>query len=136
MRGAPCWCWTTWKPFSNRARPWYATGPGTKATANLTRLAESTHQSCLLLTSREQPLQADDVAVRMLRLEGVDVEAGRTLLSSKKLVGDAGAWRTLVERYSGNPLALRVVGETIGVVFAGDVAAFLKQDVAVFGGIR
>jgi hypothetical protein len=41
-----------------------------------------------------------------------------------------------VERYAGNPLALQVVGETIGAVFGGDLRTFLAQDVAVFGGIR
>jgi hypothetical protein len=64
------------------------------------------------------------------------VDEGRALLAHRHLVGDDAAWRALVERYAGNPLALRVVGETIGVVFGGDIAAFLAQDVAVFGEIR
>ena len=38
------------------------------------------------------------------------------------------AWEALVARYGGNPLALRVVGETIDVVFGGDIAAFLAQE--------
>jgi WD domain, G-beta repeat len=104
--------------------------------AVLARLAESTHQSCLLLTSREQPLQADDATVRSLRLEGLGVDAGRLLLGGRGLASDTAAWQALVDRYGGNPLALSIVGETIGVVFRGDTAAFLAQDVAVFGGIR
>jgi hypothetical protein len=51
-------------------------------------------------------------------------------------VGDEAAWRALVERYGGNPLALHVVGETISSVFDGEIAAFLAQEIAVFGGIR
>ncbi len=102
----------------------------------LRHLAESAHQGCLLLTSREQPLRADDVGVRALRLEGLGVDAGRALLGSRGLAGDTAAWQALVARYRGNPLALRVVGETIGGVFGGDIAVFLAQDVAVFGGIR
>jgi len=102
----------------------------------LQRLAEGAHQGCLLLTSREQPLPADEAAVRALRLEGLGVDAGRALLSGRALRGDAASWQTLVARYGGNPLALRVVGETIGMVFGGDIAAFLAQDVAAFGGIR
>ena len=46
------------------------------------------------------------------------------------------AWEALMAHYGGNPLALSVVGETIGAVFGGDIAAFLAQDAAVFGGIR
>jgi hypothetical protein len=100
------------------------------------RLGASDHQGCLLLTSREQPMRADDATVRALRLEGLSVDESRALLGSRDLTGDAAAWRTLVERYAGNPLVLKVVGETIGVVFDRDIAAFLAQDVAVFGGIR
>jgi hypothetical protein len=102
----------------------------------LRRLGASDHQGCLLLTSREQPLRGDDAAVRSLRLEGLSVDEGRALLGSRALAGDDAAWRALVERYGGNPLALRVVGETIGAIFGADIAAFLAQDVAVFGDIR
>ena len=106
----------------------------------LRRLAESAHQGCLLLTSREQPTPggnpADGAAVRVLHLPGLGVEEGRALLGRRDLAGDAAAWRALVERYAGNPLALSIVAETIGGVFGGDIAAFLAQDTAVFGGIR
>ncbi len=102
----------------------------------LARLAESAHAGCLLLTSREQPLGADEGAVRALHLGGLGVEEGRALLSSRHLSGDEAAWLGLVERYGGNPLALRAVGETITMVFGGEIAAFLVQETAVFGGIR
>jgi hypothetical protein len=43
----------------------------------------------------------------------------------------------LVARYGGNGLALKLVGDTIRQVFAGDVAAFLEETHScVFGGIR
>lgn len=100
------------------------------------RLAESAHQGCLLLTSREQPVRADDTAVRALHLEGLGVAAGRLLLGTRDSVGDPVAWWALVERYAGNPLALSIVGETIAMVFGGDIAVFLAQGMAVYGGIR
>jgi len=65
----------------------------------LARLGASAHQGSLLLTSREQPLRADDAAVRALRLEGLGVEEGQALLEHRDLTGDAAAWRALVERY-------------------------------------
>jgi hypothetical protein len=47
------------------------------------------------------------------------------------------AWANLVARYGGNGLALKLVGDTIRQVFAGDVAAFLEETHScVFGGIR
>jgi len=102
----------------------------------LRRLAEGMHAGSLLLTSREQPLPTDNAAVRALHLEGLGVDAGQALLGSRGLAGDAAAWQALVARYGGNPLALRVVAETVGAVFGGDLAAFLAQDTIVFGGIR
>jgi hypothetical protein len=102
----------------------------------LRRLGESAHQGCLLVTSREQPLRADQTAVRALRLRGLGVDAVRALLGQRDLAGDDAAWGVLVARYAGNPLALQVAGETVGTVFGGDIAAFLAQDVAVFGDIR
>src|SRR6266545_3113317 len=104
--------------------------------AVLQQLAESAHPGCLVLTSREQPLRADARAVRVLRLEGLGVAEARALLGHRALLGDDAAWRALVERYAGNPLALQVVGETISVVFGGEIAAFLGQETAVVGGIR
>jgi hypothetical protein len=64
------------------------------------------------------------------------VGEGRALLGHWDLAGDDAAWQALVTRYAGNPLALRVVGKTAATVFNGDIAAFLAQDVAVFGDIR
>jgi hypothetical protein len=62
------------------------------------------------------------------------------LVSEKKLKADGQAWLTLVDRYDGNGLALKIVGETILQVYDGDVAAFLADASArygtVFGGIR
>jgi WD40 repeat protein/DNA-binding XRE family transcriptional regulator len=98
-------------------------------------LSENAHRGCLLLTSREQPLRANETAVRALRLDGLAVEDSRALLTSRMLAGDEATWGALVGRYAGNPLALRVVGETIEAVFDGDIAAFLAQDTAVFGDI-
>ena len=107
----------------------------------LRRVGESMHQGCLLVTGREAPselvpLAGDRAPVRTLRLGGLTPADGRALLREQALTGDDAAWEALITHYSGNPLALRVVGETIGVVFGGDIAAFLGQEAVVFGGIR
>ena len=105
-------------------------------------LAESDHQSCLLLTSREAPPELAHVGerprVQALELGGLDVAEAQSLLSDKRLVGDATAWTSLVARYGGNSLALKVVGDTIHQVFGGEIATFMDQAVAgtIFGGIR
>lgn len=109
--------------------------------ALLRLVAETAHGSCLLLTSREEPVELAPLeggygAVRALRLGPLDEAAGRAVLADRALVGVASAWAELVERYGGNPLALRIVGETIREVFGGDIGAFLTHGQAVFGGVR
>jgi WD40 repeat protein/transcriptional regulator with XRE-family HTH domain len=109
------------------------------------RLGESPHQSCLLLTSREAPiglgvLAGESGAVRTLALGGFGVEDGRSLLRDKYLEGDEASWQVLIERYGGNGLALKMIGETIRELFGGEIGAYL-DDVpaaqgAMIGGVR
>jgi WD40 repeat protein/DNA-binding SARP family transcriptional activator len=105
------------------------------------RLGEAKHQSCLLLTSRERPrefarLEGDTALVRSLQLAGLNAEAGQEILKARGLIGPAEAGAILVERYSGNPLALKLVAETIHELFEGDITAFLTEETLVFDDIR
>src|SRR6266496_4395169 len=80
------------------------------------RLAESAHQSCVLVTSREKPKEIEPLEgvrspVRTLRLGGVDEQAAQELLSDKGLSGTSLAWQGLVSSYAGNPLALKIVAQ-------------------------
>src|SRR6266702_2426524 len=105
------------------------------------RLAESAHQSCVLLTSRERPreieaLEGTRSPVRSLRLEGVDEQTARVLLSDKGLDGTPAAWQCLVASYAGNPLALKIVAQAITDLFDGDLDRFLQEGELIFNGIR
>ena len=42
----------------------------------------------------------------------------------------------LIEAYAGNPLALKIVAQTIVELFGGEIAPFLEQGEVVFGGVR
>src|SRR5438105_1143295 len=104
-------------------------------------LAESEHQSCLLITSPEAPAELTEldgrVSVRKLAVSGLTVVDAQALLSERHLRGGEREWTSLVERYGGNVLALKVVAESVLQVFGGEVAAFLKQvDCGSLGGIR
>ena len=91
-------------------------------------LGEASHRSCLLLTSREAPPELTLVSgARQLELHGLGMAEARALPAEKQLLGDAKAWSSLVDRYGGNGLALKIVGETIRQVYAGEVAAFLED---------
>src|SRR2546430_1331484 len=115
--------------------------PGYEGYARLLRrLAETAHQSCLLLTSREKPaalrsLEGSRTPVRSLRLLGLEATACEQLLAEHELVGSPQERARLVERYEGNPLALNIVAETITDLFGGAIGQFLAQDTLVFGSI-
>jgi hypothetical protein len=108
------------------------------------RLASSDHQSCLLLTSREQPYALlrsgrqtqTSGRVQVLSLTGLDQQAGQLLLQNNGLHASAAETAQLVENYSGNPLALQIVAATIADFFGGDVAAFQQEEGQIFDGMR
>jgi WD40 repeat protein/tRNA A-37 threonylcarbamoyl transferase component Bud32 len=107
----------------------------------LQRVGESRHQSCLVLTSREKhrdfaALEGKTSPVRTLQLASLDVEAGQAILQDKELEGPDEVWPNLIDRYSGNPLALKLVAETVRELFFGEIAAFLEEEAAIFGGVR
>jgi WD40 repeat protein len=106
----------------------------------LQRVAETGHQSCLLLTSREKPaelrlLEGRHTSARSLRLAGLDVAACKQLLEEKDVVGTSVEQESLIQVYGGNPLALKIVAETIVDIFGGEIGPFLAGETAVFGSI-
>ena len=99
--------------------------PGFEAYGRLLRqVAQTAHQSCLLLTSREKPaelraLEGSRTPVRALRLAGLEAAACEYLLTEHEVMGSPEERARLVQAYSGNPLALRIVAETIADLFGG-----------------
>ncbi|GHO51263.1 helix-turn-helix domain-containing protein [Ktedonospora formicarum] len=107
----------------------------------LRRVAETEHQSCLLLTSREKPselvpLEGNRSAVRALRLARLEAKACYQLLVEKGVAGSTSEQMRLIEAYAGNPLALKIVARTIVELFEGQIVPFLEQGEVVFGGVR
>jgi WD40 repeat protein/DNA-binding XRE family transcriptional regulator len=107
----------------------------------LRRVGESRHGGCVLVTTREKPRELSRLEwplapTRSLRLGGLDLGAGRALLEDAGLHDKHALAHELVERYGGNALALRIVADTVGELFGGEIAAFLRQTGAVYGDIR
>jgi len=108
--------------------------------ALLRRVAETEHSSCLLLTSREKPAglraaEGKNSPVRSLRLSGLDTAACELLLAEKDMVGTSQDQEQLVKMYGGNPLALKIVAETIADLFGGEISQFLSGGAVIFGNI-
>ena len=107
----------------------------------LQAIGEARHQSCVLVTSRESPPECSTLqggAVRTFHLGGLGVAESQVLLAGKRLTGSTVEWASLVDRFGGNGLALKVVGESIRELFGGELGAFLDEvgSDTVFGGIR
>jgi transcriptional regulator with XRE-family HTH domain len=69
----------------------------------LRRVGEATHQSCLVLTSREKPkevalLEGQALPVRSLPLSGLKVAEGQEILKLKGLSAAEDEWKVIIER--------------------------------------
>jgi WD40 repeat protein len=99
----------------------------------LSRLAQSRHQSCVLLTSREKPkefnlLEGENYPVKSLALAGIDDRAGAEIARQRGVsVAAQNEWQQLIEHYAGNPLAIKMVSAAIVDLFGGNVSNFLTQ---------
>ncbi|MBW4458356.1 MAG: NACHT domain-containing protein [Nostoc indistinguendum CM1-VF10] len=108
----------------------------------LRQVGEVTHQSCLVLTSREKPeeitaQEGEMLPVRSFQLVGLKETEGQQLLAAKGLaVRDGIEGTELVKYYSGNPLALKIAATSIRELFLDNITAFLTQGTAVFNEIR
>jgi NB-ARC domain len=107
----------------------------------LQQLGIGQHHSTVLLTSREIPAEiaiheGDRAAVRLLRLESLSSEVGRTILATKGLVLQPEQVQELIERCQGNPLALEIVATLLKDLFGSDIAATLAQETLLFKDIQ
>ena len=105
------------------------------------QVGETHHQSCLVLTSREKPkevarLEGRTSPMRSLQLLGLERAEGQEILKDEGLFGSEAVEGTLINLYSGNPLALKLVSEPIRELFGGDIAGFLREEEAVVGDIQ
>jgi len=106
---------------------------------NLLRyIGETSHQSCLLITSREKPkdirlLEGDTKSVRSLALSGLHVSDGKKLFESLgSFNGSDEEWQKIIEFYEGNPLALELAAKSISTVYFGYLSEFLLDGKPIF----
>ena len=101
------------------------------------RVAEESHRSCLVLTSREKPtgitqFEGEQLSICTIPLEGLDDRAAKQL--TKGLLYEfEGELSNLIEGYKGNPLALKIVSSYIQEYFNNSISLFLKEKNFVIG---
>ena len=110
-----------------------------------TRIGESLHQSCLLITSREKPKEITLLeaisAVSSLQLIGLDISAGQNILAKYgSLSGSENEWKVVIQAYAGNPQALKFVAKMIEASLNGNISTFvvnyLNEGQVIFNNIR
>jgi WD40 repeat protein/transcriptional regulator with XRE-family HTH domain len=111
----------------------------------LRTIGETSHLSCLVLTSREKPremalMEGEQALVRSLNLGGLSADDGRAIFRQKgAFTGSEAEWETLIHHYGGNPLALKLLATAIQDLFNGsisEVLPYISQGLAVFEDIR
>ena len=103
-------------------------------------IGESTHKSCLIITSREPAiafslLEKKANSIKSLILKGLLPEDGLKIFQSEGIDETQAEWQTLHHYYGGNPLMLKIVATTIHFLFSSKIDIFLAHGVTVFGDI-
>jgi tetratricopeptide (TPR) repeat protein len=91
------------------------------------QLAETSHRSKVILTSREVIATFQQSEARVLRLGGLQQEAAIALLKSFQLLATSDELACLSDRYEGHPKALEIVAAVIQEDFQGNVSDFLQD---------
>lgn len=105
----------------------------------LRHLMDSPHQSCVLLTSREQPIGINlrnQPTVQTLYLQGLSSSETYTLLNHQEVKATQTDAETLYAYYVGNPYALKVAATNVTSLFHRQVSEWIKQGNFVFGTIQ
>jgi hypothetical protein len=96
----------------------------------LQTLGQKQNQSCILVTTRERPEGFTAVmggqAISHV-LQGLEPEAGCQILANRQLMFDAMSGAQLVQKYSGNPLALELLCPIVKDLFQNRVERFLEN---------
>ncbi|TAF90952.1 MAG: ATPase [Oscillatoriales cyanobacterium] len=103
------------------------------------QIAESCHNSCIILLSWEKPreiaaLESHQKNCQTLQLNGLG-ESAREIFTEKGLA-ESENWSKLIDLYQGNPLWLNTIAAAIQDLFNGKVSEFLSYDSLVLGDLE
>ena len=103
------------------------------------QIAESSHNSCLILLSWEKPreiaaLEGENRPCKSLQLKGLGTEAQE--IFREKGLAEPEKWSELIDLYRGNPLWLNIIATLIQDLFGGSVSEFLSYDTLFLGDLE
>ena len=103
------------------------------------QIAESSHNSCLILLSWEKPreiaaLEGENRPCKSLQLNGLGTEAQE--IFREKGLAEPEKWSELIDLYSGNPLWLNIIATAIQDLFGDSVSEFLSCNPLFLGDLE
>ncbi len=103
------------------------------------QIAESSHNSCLILLSWEKPreiaaLEGENRPCKSLQLNGLGTEAQE--IFREKDLAEPEKWSELIDLYRGNPSWLNIIATLIQDLFGGSVSEFLSYDTLFLGDLE
>ncbi len=103
------------------------------------QIAESSHNSCLILLSWEKPreiaaLEGENRPCKSLQLNGLGPEAQE--IFREKGLAEPDKWSQIIDLYRGNPSWLNIVATMIQDLFGGSVSEFLSYDTLFLGDLE
>jgi hypothetical protein len=107
----------------------------------LKQIAQTRHQSSVLLLSRETPLElmalaGDQLPTHLMTLDGLAVITVRELLAKKGIqMYDSNGFSQLMSDYSGHPVAINQLATTVHTLFDGNLHDLLAQNTIFVGEI-
>jgi hypothetical protein len=109
-----------------------------KALTFIRRLAEAEHNSCVVLTAKEELpavdlLQQSGRSAFVFNLKGLSREDSLALLKSYQLSGTK--LDELIASTQGNPLRLHEAGRCISQLYKGDINAYIKSETSLAANI-
>lgn len=120
--------------------------PGYEGYGMLLRyVAETQHQSCLILTAREKPRglahrEGLTLPVRSLQIKGLKAPEVAAMFADKGCLGlQPSQLQAIVEHYAGNPMAIKIVASALYELGGGDaneLVPYLKRGIFNFDGIN
>ncbi|AFZ45602.1 fis family transcriptional regulator [Halothece sp. PCC 7418] len=107
----------------------------------LKQVAQTRHQSSILLLSRETPLElitlaGDQLPTRFMTLNGLTVETVKEILAKKGInIADKNLLSRLTQDYSGHPIAINELVTTAQTLFDGNFDELLDSNPLFIGEI-
>jgi NB-ARC domain len=91
------------------------------------------HQSCCIaIVDRSPPRIVSGSSIRAIEIPRLDRRSCQRLLEHSELIGTPADWDLLVNKYRGNPQALKPIANTIRDIFDRDISKFLAANILVY----